>query len=491
MPTKGYRKYARVMGPAIKYGVPAVRALAKYSPAFRRPVKAVAGSKRARSIGSTLESPSSRGGWGRQQRRAVRRRLSMPSVSKQIVRARGVYKGNFKKRKSKAGLVKYPCVCRDQRQIVSTDSEACYLAHITHPGKYVLRMISMCLVEKYMRKCGVKIMNWNDQIPAQLAIGTPANSVGVKLFCWTQDRIGTAPSPRGKPVRNTLYDSAATGVTFNGLSGSILQGLVAMVDQYANDIELLQFQWLPDVRDNQVQFITQVWDARDLMVEIKGVSQLHTQNRTEGGGAGASNPENELITSIYANPLHGKHYTFNGTGLRIKPDFNSANQENIQLVCDSVTGVFSLAATSVSLPSQAADALKEPPNRRYFPNCNGSVAVRLEPGAIKKSFVSAVERKSINGWITALKSWLSSGVNATGTESGAGLATGTVSKFAHLKIGKGAMLGMEKVCSFGVSDIVLSAERDAQYYARMWEIRRNYIPALSDQLGTIIANTLP
>lgn len=404
-------------------------------------------------------------------------------------RESGTYRGKFKKgSKSLLGRVKYPCVVRDQRQLSVTDSETAYIAHCTHPPKYMLKVMAMCLVEKYFRKCGVKIMNWLDYIPAQLQVGTPANRVGVKLFMWIQERTGTTPSARGIAVRKTLYDSAATAVSFNAMAGVILTNMVAAVDEYSNELEIVQFQWLPDAGDNQIQLITQIWDARDLFIEIKGISHLHCQNRTEGGEATA---ESALTTSIYANPLQGKHYCFNGTGLRIKPDFNSAGRERVNIVCDSVTGVFGIGATDSALPIAAKDALKEPPNPRYFKNVTGTSGIRLEPGSIKKSYIVSVVRKSINGWFKSYYTWLSSGVNATGTESNAGSAAGSASKYSHVYPGKGALVGMEKVCSFGVSDIVLSAERDAQYFGRIYERRSNYIPAVSDSLGTIIPNSTP
>lgn len=417
--------------------------------------------------------------------------------AKSYVHKDGKYHGKFARGKKRSfGKVKYPCVCRDERPLVVSDPECSYVAHCTHPPKYMLRMIMMALTERYFTKCGIKIMNWLDLMPAMFAVGTPANPVGVKVFMQVQDRIGSGTGARGQARRITLFDSAATNIAWITFVDTMAAALALNISNgtqpFSNDLEVFEIQWLPDARSNETQLVTQIWDARDIMVEIKGVSHLHVQNRTEGGDG--TTAENALSTSIYANPLHGKQYTFKGTGLRLRPNYNSPGRENVQLVCDSVTGLQFLEASNSVVSEQLRDSLREPPNARFFKNVDSSKSIRLEPGAIKKSYVTSTERKSFNQWLRAYYSWLSSGNSLTGTESSSTSITGTVSKYAHVYPGAGALVAMEKVCAIAdlaTNHVTLACERDAQYFSRMYMKRRNYIPTVTNKLTPITGNTAP
>ena len=89
---------------------------------------------------------------------------------------RGSYKGKFKKGKKKAvSNVKYPCVVKDERIVEATDPNTGYMLHITHPPRLCLRMIGMCMVQKFFERAGIKIQNWNDFVPTMYFSGTPSN----------------------------------------------------------------------------------------------------------------------------------------------------------------------------------------------------------------------------------------------------------------------------------------------------------------------------
>lgn len=398
------------------------------------------------------------------------------------------YKGKFKRprRGAVTRQVKYHCVCKDERAFSQTGSKCVYVLHCTHPPKYVLRMIFMSIVERYYRQNDIKITNWLDNCPMKYPNTTVANSVGVKVFLFYQSRVGNATNTRGQLNYMTLYDSTGTGVSYLALADTMATNFAAAINTFDNDLFFTDLQFVPDARTNEAQFSHKKWDTTEMFISVKGVSHLQVQNRTEGGDG--TSAENALVTSIYANPLEGKHYSFKGTGVRIK-DFGNVIDgvgPNLQLVCDATGGTFHIDSGTTSLSSQATDVLKQPASPKYFSRCTGASNVRMAPGAIMKSYAKDVVTKSFLGWVKSLFSYVTSGSTLNGTEAPLDSATGALSKYSHLRPGVGRMLGLEKVADLGNSDVNVAWERDAVYSSRLFFKRKRFIPATNNQMPTTL-----
>lgn len=421
-----------------------------------------------------------------------RRRVGMPIRRSAKRYSLGTYQGRFKAKKKVSKKVKFDCVCKDERALAAPSSvtKCTYALHCTHPPKYILRMIGMAIVHKYAQQCHVKIRNWTDYALMIINYGTGSSKPGFDIYAVYQERIGSSSVTQAGDLKSIQLYTDNTADTWLAIADKIAEQLAVCVTEFANDIWFTQIQFRPKNLTTELQQLAvQVWDADDMYIEIKGTSHLQLQNRTPaGGGTDTASADN-----INANPLEGKLYEFNGTGLRANyydaPARTSAS--TMQLVPDGTSGLLAFGSDDTNLTAPMQDALKQPPNAKFFKRVSRVGKIRLEPGAIKKSYLTDTVRMSFNGWIRRLYRYLSSGNTLNGTASTKGTASGALVKYIDMGIGKGAMVAMEKVADMGVSNILLPGERDAVYESRLYFKLKKFTVATNNQLPLTAAESAP
>ena len=111
----------------------------------------------------------------------------------------------------------------------------------------------------------------------------------------------------------------------------------------------------------------------DEILHLSGSSALKIQNRTLVADADAGTDEDNVTN----NPLIGRSYMFKGM-----PKTRSKSAWPLNAVPIN-SGVQLVRAATMSTNT----AMKEPPNPSIFSNCVKSGTLRLEPGAIKMSYI--------------------------------------------------------------------------------------------------------
>lgn len=373
----------------------------------------------------------------------------------------GHYHGKFKKAKRPVRKVKWPCIVKDERSISSSAAKCLYIGHSSHPAKYVQRMLSMAIVHKYFAQKSIWIGNWGSIAGVQTAI---AGATGISLTI-TAVYQATA-DVTGDPQYTDVFTSTGSE-SFLDIADGLANGLLNIVTNSTQDFMLTELQFRSTgVAATNMEFC--VWNANDIRISIHGKSMLNIQNRTAAGDASAQ------TTSIYANPLHGKHYFCVGSGARIRDLGNAVINTSSQLVPDTKTGLVALdiAATPSGLSPQANDALLQPVLPNYFTNCKSSSYIRLEPGSIKQSTCSATVTKSLNGWIKSGYSYMKDATTVAG-----------IGQYRTTGYGVSRIIALEKVADIGSANtIALAGERDAVYMSKLFFRKKKFTVPTNDQI---------
>jgi hypothetical protein len=376
----------------------------------------------------------------------------------------GHYQGKFVRPRKRVKKVKYPCIVKDERAVSASDPKCQYVVHASHPPKYVMRMIGMALTHKYFASNGIWIRNWEDAAGIPTGVGT-STTTNLRVVSVSQADANSSSDPDF-----TILATMGGSDSYLQFADKLSDGLINLVTNSSEDLFISSLQWrsTADPTNPDVNIAYQVWDATEINIEVYGKSMLNLQNRTRAGDTGDSS----LTTSIYSNPLHGKHYHLKGNGARIRDLGVGSANTSAQFVTDSATGLVALGSQETILGLQAQDALSQPPLPNYFFNCSGSSYIRLEPGAIKQSTCYTTVTKTLNKWLRVYFSFLQSATTIS-----------SIGQYVTSGIGKSRCLGLEKVADMGSgNEIALAGERDATYMSRCWFKKRRFTASTNNAL---------
>jgi hypothetical protein len=378
---------------------------------------------------------------------------------------KGHYAGKFRRPSKKVKKVKWPCICKDERTTSASSTECAYIVHGTHPTRYVMRMIAMSMIHKYFEQNGIWIQNWTANAGLHTGVGTVA-TINLTVVAEYQQRAESSSDPQYLTILTIVGTPS-----YLELADSLADGLVNLCTTVTEDLMVTKIQWKSNgTGSTGTNMAFKLWDASEIRIDIYGKSMLNIQNRTTGGeGPGTGSKE---TTSIFANPLHGKHYLVKGFGARVKNLGVGVLSTSDQLVPSTLTGEVGIGSNATSFGAQAQDILKQPPLPNYFQNCIGSSYIRLEPGAIKQSTAYKTVSKTLNQWYRILHLQLQ---NVT--------TVGAIRQYGRTPIGLTRMIAMEKVANMGSTNpVVLAGERDAVYMSKLTFRKRRFTAPTNDQL---------
>jgi hypothetical protein len=380
----------------------------------------------------------------------------------------GHYHGRFKKPRKVIRKQKYPVVQKTENSNTVTDGNCVYLLHTSHPLKYVLKTMCMSMVHKYFEQQGIHIRSFDDVVGRTTGIGTQF-AAPLKVQVVYQGN----PQATANPTWVTVADISGTGAaTYTDLSILLADGLINLYDATAGNKDLFihQIRWLVDgataTASSLMNLSTRFWDATEVRIAISGKSMCNIQNRTLAGDVA----DTALTTSIYANPLHGKHYSFKGNGARMKNLGEAVINTSGQFAPNQATGVVEVGALGTTFGAVAQDVLAQPPSGNYFYNCSKTSYIRLEPGSIKQSTCYAEVTKSFNQWLRGMYNYLETSSTLGGLDT-----------FFSSSLGVSRMVALEKVADMGSgNDIALGYERDGIMRAKCWFRKRRHTAASND-----------
>lgn len=134
--------------------------------------------------------------------------------------------------------------------------------------------------------------------------------------------------------------------------------------------------------------VPRTFSLAQLLVSVAVKSSLKMQNRTKAKTDGASEDPDDS-GNIDRVPLVGKYYTGNGNTLKSK--LNPIND----IISDHVVGAM--------LGSDAANHRREPPHKKDFISVKSCGGAKIEPGAIKTSYLTHNSTRYFNNWFRLIQ----------------------------------------------------------------------------------------
>lgn len=309
--------------------------------------------------------------------------------------APGSYAGRFKKARSLRGrntaALKYGYVREIENGDKKTSVDCVYAGH----GVAVQALLdSFCyaIVRRLFMKAGYSIYNMNDKVQGLEAAGASHALVpDIELwFAFRDISLGTQLS-----VTKTAIgaDQTFADVSAN-LYTSFLGAFGAGDDQV--EVVYVALQRVSGTADHGFLASLQM---NDLKVHYKIASSLVIQNQTLGGAVGDTSKDD-----VTNNPLEGKQYVANGNGVVLRfQDQALTIASGSMFCCDPDKGYFLTdPTTATNYTTEMRSVLRRPAGPQSFVGVNRCSSVRLEPGNIKRSFITAKGRYNANKFLEAL-----------------------------------------------------------------------------------------
>lgn len=291
----------------------------------------------------------------------------------------GTYAGKFKKaRKTRRPKVETKCLAKGYhltKEIYGRidDPNCVYLMHNTSPAELISRAIAGYFIRKLLKLGGIQI----DSKDAEIPFYENLNSDGFKIELVVQSPIdGSVAATSYITVQNdTLYTLVNNSTLASAIYNYMLNdtgNIPYQFNLYSSDRNALDTNWRLAASINMETEIISLYCSSTMMV----------QNRTSGSAA----VDNLSADRVDNQPLVGYMYHFRNSDPRLR----QINQTGSG-VTDSINlplGRAVIQGISLVRGAQLQTALSEPPVPKYWANCDKSSKIRLEPGAMKKSYIS-------------------------------------------------------------------------------------------------------
>lgn len=291
----------------------------------------------------------------------------------------GSYAGKFKKaRYSKKPKVETLCLKKGYHLTNETygridDPDCVYILHNTSPAALLARAITGHLYRKLFKRAGINI----DSKDAELPLFSTLNSDGFKIEYVVM-------SPFDSTVAATSYitvndDSLKKCITNGPMLAGILNYIQRTTDNephqlnlYSSDRNALDTNWR----------LASSLNLQNEIITLYSSSALTVQNRTAAQTAGAGDLSSDRVDN---QPLMGYMYHFKNSDPRLK--FTNETGGGIAAV-NLFLGYVNTVGLNLVRAGEMQGDLSEPPVPKYFANCDKSSKIRLEPGTMKKSYIS-------------------------------------------------------------------------------------------------------
>lgn len=299
------------------------------------------------------------------------RRRKRPSHVTALNRvARGPFTKKFKKVKISKFYGKRGCVSKQEFGASVSDPNAVYIGHGIATRQLVAHM-ARNIVKALYTKHGNEIVSWD--------IGPPFTASERHLI-----EVEHYPSVTSTGGVLSSTSDFVTGNTYAEIAAKLETLMITIAAANTNNITRWGIFTLfsKDGPTNDRRQMSQI-NMQRVHVEFEFISQLKVQNVTEA--ATGTGPNDDLVTSVEANPLIGKHYYRtnwkNGFDVHWRPG-DQINWDGFY--ANAQTGVISTTATDSNLAGK--ETYNKPPPYFGF-NATKGDGVKLQPGEIKTSFI--------------------------------------------------------------------------------------------------------
>lgn len=310
-----------------------------------------------------------------------------------------------------------------------------YPGGVTHPLYYTYLSMCYALIRFFMRKAKVDFGSFYD-IPMMPSVN--GAKWGVRYYYVAE---GDNPSDL-VGVSVDMSDAGSYEACAIRLSNSLVETFGAN-NQIRKMTQIVCHPSFPNVlaKSDECTIATQVYNARDLYISIKGESSIQIQNRTLADSTAGDQRDS---SNIFNNPLRGKYYTFKSGRPFIRnlawgvvPNrYSFENNSNGSITQQDR---FATGPSGTNFSEVVATELRKPPAGTYFINCVTTKHTNVMPGAILHSRIQDTAVHSINKWLSIFKSKFDLVLN----KSLAGLLAAGEPLDYH--VGKSHMYGLEKM----------------------------------------------
>lgn len=253
-----------------------------------------------------------------------------------------------------------------------TDPNSAYLTHSTYQSSYYAYTFVGAAIRKVFQKAGYPLQNKNANFP----FFSPTDGSGFQLVYTV-----TNPSTGAVSIQSTYEPVVAETMTSLLIAFTMATHVTNYLNK-ADENEPHHLYFYSSDRNNLATNyrLAAMLDLSAEVVEFYSSSDLRVQNQSN-----ATNVDSADIDRNDTQPLAGRIYNFNGEP-RLKSQglttSGAANQE-IKLQGVSFDGIRLMRSADFT----SASYHNRPP-AQLFNNCNATADVSLQPGQMKRGFIS-------------------------------------------------------------------------------------------------------
>lgn len=308
------------------------------------------------------------------------------------------YQGNFKKPYKKApsfmdkAQMNGFAVCSEIFGKV-TDPNSVYLTHSTYQSQFYGITFACAAMRKLFEKAGFPIQNKNGSLP----FFSPVDADGFKLEYTVTNPV------TGLVSLQATYTTVAADTLTSVLTNFAFQVHVTNYLNKANEAMPHHLYLYSSDRNTTATNwrLAAMLDLTAEVVHFYSTSDLRVQNQSNAVNADAADTDRNDV-----QPLAGRLYNFNGepklkaNGIIPQAALPPNAQQNQEILLQGVayTGIKLLRSTDFS----SASYQNRPPPQ-LFNNCTGVSDVSLEPGHMKRGFVSYSCKGRLNNLFPKLR----------------------------------------------------------------------------------------
>lgn len=318
------------------------------------------------------------------------RKLMSQNVYRNVSFGRGLWSGRFKKPRANRMTMETKAMAKgyhstEEKFASITDPHCIYVQHSTWNLDVQVRTMLGALYRKIFQKAGIAVNSRLQELP----LTSPTSSLGFRLDFTHINPITGAETT---VAYDTVEDESITTLTTNWAAINALF-LQFMANQNQNEPHKMRLYLNDNGVVGSTPRIVAELNLRQESMEIHMSSHLKVQNRTSGAEA----TEGELgdLDRVDVQPLHGVLYNHTGADPRLRTiDTSPTGILNIPISRMQRDGLQAFGGTGIGLTGTFQ--YEEPPNPKYFVNCNKSSKIAVQPGAIKSCYIAYTVKGRVN-----------------------------------------------------------------------------------------------
>jgi len=295
--------------------------------------------------------------------------------STKMSRSSGFYKGSIKRAKHAKKTVEQLALQKGFHVVNDTygrvaDGQGVYLMHSTWSATHMTTAIVGALTRKLFAKAGIQINERSEELP----LASLVSALGFRIEFTHQNAVNAAGNTTNY---DTVEDDTLQSV-INNLAGPI--GYFANYLSNTGGVLSEPYRMSLYSLDGALWRLAATLNLQNEYLNIFISSELNFQNRTNGDLAAAGDANIERVDN---QPLIGKMYEFGNSDPRLRQNSSVTDPLNTS----GLNGIKLIRAVDLT-GGIIGSTFQHRPSPKIWANCKGTSQFILDPGNLKKTFVS-------------------------------------------------------------------------------------------------------